>query len=280
MDRCPDRLNLSANHRAKYEYLISGESICRHCGGSVTGNTGSNKISYYRCNRRYMKHVYVDSGCDFMSVRVQDVDEAVWSWIRNLLEHPELIRNILAGTRQKQQQEGEDFQQRIADIDELIQQHTTKMSMYANEVIEERMRAKNEGRDANDDVIAAFKHHVDDLAEHIKALKARRTTYLAQLEEKVVSRQYIEDRVHYAERLAGKLDAMTFSDKREVIQKYGWAFEFEQKSDNPRTVVVHLQWLIWEYELTVNVTSRQHAPQAPMGRPQEADRSPSESSPS
>jgi site-specific DNA recombinase len=73
-------------------YLLQGLLVCGHCGyafcGTCSRRFGGARVRYYRCSGS-MNHRSEDwHGCTIRSVRVEELDAAVWAEVRCLLADP------------------------------------------------------------------------------------------------------------------------------------------------------------------------------------------------
>lgn len=229
--------------RSEYEMLITGRSKCRHCGGSVSGNKTSTGKIYYRCNRRYMK-TYVEQGCDFLPVRVDEVDPLIWDKVRELVEHPNALRAVLESSREQQSGQVAKIERQLEELDALMADKKKASAGIANALAAEYSQAR-----PNELTIAALRQQADDLQRAVEQIQERRLPLLAQLDEKVVSQRYIEDVVAYAESIHDQIPVAGFELQREIIDRLNFRFEFEIHDET--TAMVYLQWHIYEIDIVV-----------------------------
>ena len=88
----------------KNEYALGGMVTCGHCGNSVSGGTKVVKgyrYQYLMCNARHMPKKY-GFRCDNPPYKVEQVDAAVWGWIKSLLLEPDVLRKSLEDYQQQQ----------------------------------------------------------------------------------------------------------------------------------------------------------------------------------
>ena len=71
-------------------YLLQGLLCCAHCSYAVCGLRNRNN-SYYRCSGTDKYRFGGERVCESKSVRVDDLDAAVWEEVRKVLEHPERL---------------------------------------------------------------------------------------------------------------------------------------------------------------------------------------------
>jgi site-specific DNA recombinase len=123
-------------------YLLSGLVVCRGCGYAYRGRVqgGPVKRSYYRCcgreADRFPGRVRV---CDNPSIRVERLDEAVWSDVRELLLEPERLSREFERRLSRQGDAG-DGSRTGRSLDKLIGQVKRRIArlveMYADGYLE------------------------------------------------------------------------------------------------------------------------------------------------
>jgi site-specific DNA recombinase len=238
--------------RNAHEYLISSRSVCRHCGASVTANTGSNKIGYYRCNRRYAKF-YVEQGCDFKPIRVDKTDFSVWEELKKLFKKPQALRALLLEAQDQQRKEVGEIDKLIENIDRILGERNKQLKGFTNAIAAEYQQTP-----PNADIIAALRGQAADLAKVINDLEEEKERHMQRYNTKVISPAYIENSVAYAESIAHLLDNAPYEVQKEAIEHFDFRFEFER--DNQNQVIVHIQWLIWEWSIPVAAAEAHHSP--------------------
>lgn len=90
--------------RRKNFYLLSGKVDCGHCGNGVSGVTKElhgKKWVYYKCNAHHTPGRY-GYRCVNIQFNVEDVDTAVWGWVKELLLLPERLNENLAAYQEQQ----------------------------------------------------------------------------------------------------------------------------------------------------------------------------------
>jgi site-specific DNA recombinase len=250
--RMEKRRKQTINERNSHEYLMTSRSVCRHCGASVTANTGSNKIGYYRCNRRYAKF-YVEQGCEFKPVRVDKTDAAVWNELYTLLKKPAALRALLLEAQDQQRKSIGDIDNLIENIDRILKERNKQMKGFTNAIAAEYQQDTPNG-----DIIAILRAQAAELADIIHGLEEEKEKHMQQYEQKVISPAYIDRSVAYAESITYLLDNAPFEIQKEAIEHFDMHFEFER--DEHGRVIVHIQWLIWEWSLSVEAERDHHSP--------------------
>jgi site-specific DNA recombinase len=85
-------VSLSPRNNKKYEYLLSGILRCKTCGYAIYGKPTSNskyKRLYYRCTGQDGYRWSKGRVCVGHPVRVEAIDDLVWSSVKNLILDPE-----------------------------------------------------------------------------------------------------------------------------------------------------------------------------------------------
>ena len=113
--------------------LLQGLLVCGNCGYSLyrtSTRTTKRQAKYYRCLGADGWRHLMETPCTCRPIRVEDLDEAVWSQVERLLEGPALIRAELERRRdeslrsnplqQRRQRLQQDLQRMGQQIDKLL----------------------------------------------------------------------------------------------------------------------------------------------------------------
>jgi hypothetical protein len=82
--------------------LLQGLLVCAECGYALyrtSTRTSKRRAKYYRCLGSDRWRQLMKTPCTCRPIRVEDVDEAVWTQVKRLLEDPFLIRTELERRR-------------------------------------------------------------------------------------------------------------------------------------------------------------------------------------
>ena len=82
--------------------LLQGLLVCGECGYGLyrtSTRTSKRQAKYYRCLGSDRWRQLMETPCTCRPIRVEDVDEAVWTQVKQLLEDPVLIRAELERRR-------------------------------------------------------------------------------------------------------------------------------------------------------------------------------------
>ncbi len=81
--------------RPKNEYLLRHHTFCAICGKPLVGHCLGKKYRYYQCNsaRPYENHSKM---CNALYIRANDLEELVWTRVREVLSNPEIVLKELS----------------------------------------------------------------------------------------------------------------------------------------------------------------------------------------
>lgn len=177
--------------RTKEPTLLQGLLICNECGYAyyrTSTRTSKRKIYYYRClgsdDYRYPNGRI----CDNRPLRQDELDEAVWEQIVELLENPELIRQ---------------------EIDRRVREALSSNPTQARKekLVKEQTRIKN----SIDKLLDAYQEDLlslRELRQRIPALKRRETALTAELQNldaQQVSQDYLATLAGHMEQFVAQL---------------------------------------------------------------------------
>lgn len=113
--------------------VLSGIAICAHCGGRLYGTSGlrrdGKKQGYYICNRNYYLHKRNGSSCQQPSVRKQDMEETIFSFVSEHLTSPEVVERMVASMEDAAEDRGSN-----ANFQRLLKEVTKKRANLLNAV--------------------------------------------------------------------------------------------------------------------------------------------------
>ena len=205
-----ERNKKRAKRNRKYHYLLVGHIICGHCALSLRGNAqqGRNRLyMYYRCNGHDPKTVRT---CDLPRFRVEQVDTAVWQWIREKMSNSLELRKVLENRQAEQERENAPLRERLSVVDELIKENQVKLEraldLYLSGDFPREMLTERKAR--LETAIAALEKERHGLAV---TLEARTLT-----SEQV---QSIDDFAREVEQAFALLDQTDFEAKRAMIER-------------------------------------------------------------
>src|SRR5262249_30540258 len=107
---------------SKYNFLLRGRLFCT-CGAVLHSDqttTGGKIYKRYICGRVTGPRSYAIRGCnaDVKSYRAEELDAAVWAWIMEIVEKPQLLRAYLKDAQQNVEAYNAPLLERIHQIEE------------------------------------------------------------------------------------------------------------------------------------------------------------------
>ncbi|MFX1476218.1 MAG: recombinase family protein [Promethearchaeota archaeon] len=100
-----------AERNTKHNYLMGRRVVCGQCGSKMAGKSVSKKYLYYYCPK---------NGCNSRLFRVDQVDTAVWEWVKKILLHPEALWEELKEQQAERERENQPLRDRLGVIDDLL----------------------------------------------------------------------------------------------------------------------------------------------------------------
>jgi site-specific DNA recombinase len=87
----------AASGHPKNEYLLRHHAFCAICGKPLVGHCLTKKYRYYQCNsaRPYENH---GKRCNALFIRANDLENLVWTKVREVLSNPEIVLKELSNT--------------------------------------------------------------------------------------------------------------------------------------------------------------------------------------
>jgi len=193
----------------KYNYLLSGHITCGICGYRMSGICKKHKEKryfYYRCPA----NEYVDSTrkCVLPHFTANEVESAVWSWIKSILISPEQLGSGLKQYQDQQAQTVAPLQERLKIVDDLLAENQTQLQRLLDLYLK---------GDFPKEMLTERK---DRLETTIKNLKDERARLSAHLEAKMLTEEQIRTVKDFAEKVQEGLTAAEndFESQRQIIE--------------------------------------------------------------
>lgn len=121
----------------KYDWLLSGRCICGNCGSPATtqatpwrSKNARGVTRYYRCWATRKEKVGVV--CDAPTFRCEQVEDAVWGWIRGLLLDDGSLEAGLAEYQQFKAQDAQPIKEEIERYEALIEKKRKRQERLLN----------------------------------------------------------------------------------------------------------------------------------------------------
>jgi len=198
------KLNLQQSDRSrKYEYLLSKRLRCAKCGKTYQGRARRINNTYYYCKSTERRPV---KRCDMPVFRGRDVDNVVWTWVANIIQHPECI---IAGLQDQQAEQGRSNQALTVRL-ELIESQIAENEVQLNKLLDLYLSG-----DFEREMLTERRTRLEETMEKLRQEHVEVSSYLEQL---VLSDDQVEDIKAYCESIKDVLDSATFEQKRHVLE--------------------------------------------------------------
>jgi site-specific DNA recombinase len=193
-----------AKRNTKQEYLVGRRVRCGLCGSNMYGRAtivGGKLYKYYYCIGYVAK-------CDMPSFHVDQVDVAVWGWVKSFLTDPAALAEGLRAEQEKREQDNAPLRQRVAVIDDLLADNRRQLErlldLYLAGDFPKEMLTERKGR----------------LEKTIGALEREWVGLAAQLEAQTFTDAQIQSVTEFAEKVRGGLGIAErdFEKRRRLIE--------------------------------------------------------------
>ena len=196
---------LSQRNSTPGRYLLRGLLICKHCSYALAAITAQGKYAYYRCPGKRKTPPYYGACC-LKSFHTSDLDDAVWTNLKELLQHPE---RVAEEHERRLQAQGQDTQAIAAQREDLNRKRrklegTTKRLLDAYEAgllsIDELKPRKQQ----SDAALKRLHEEASDLDEA--------------LSDVVELREIVTHVADFASRLTQGLDELDFEQRQQLVR--------------------------------------------------------------
>lgn len=202
------QLRLKANKRAMngrpsdHEYLMSRRLRCSRCEYGARGQLVHGKHFYYHCNGKRQ----LVARCDMPSFRGDWLDASVWNWVKDLMKHPERLREGLRNSQAELDQANRLVRDRLTILDEQIaatqEQLNRLLDLYLSGEFAKGMLAERRAR----------------LDQTLADLHTERASMASQLQRTGITEEQIREIEAFCAEVAEGLDLATFEDKRRYLE--------------------------------------------------------------
>jgi site-specific DNA recombinase len=232
-----------ASRNRKYNYLLSGRLRCGMCGAPASGSNkewksknSQGRIRYYRCNTAFGGKSKAEVGlyCSAPNFNADQVDAAVWGWMRSFLSVPEELANGLKQYQRELEVENAPIRERIRVVNDLVAENQAQLERLLDLYL-----AGNFPKEMLTD-------RQERLEAAIKVLQKERLSLVAHLDVHSLTDVQLQTIQAFAAEVAEGLSAVEedFQTQSRIIEELDvqatLAIEDGQK-------VVYLRWLIEEY---------------------------------
>lgn len=191
-------------------YLLRGRVTCGLCGVKMHGIAPSAQKphAYYKCPAT-AQHSNYARRCTARHFRTEQVDSAVWDWVRDLLEHPQVLAAGLAEVRARQAAVAQPLAVELADVERSLADVRRRGERLLDAYLSGEVEKDAYGR-AN-----------RPLRERIALLEQRRRDLLLARDDAVLSEADLADIVAFTEGVARELAEVgeSLAFQRFVIEK-------------------------------------------------------------
>lgn len=190
----------------KHFYMLGGMLECGRCGNSMLGKTKvykNQRYTYYQCNTINVPKRY-GFKCDNISFNPNEVDAAVWAWIKSILLSPEKLNESLE-LHQDKQRAG------LQPLISMIEANEAKLASV-KEQKERLIKAYTDGVLSLDEMAdrkVAIDKEIEDLTKAI-------ANFRAELNPKLLSPQEIASIKEWTEKINLGADVVTKNSPEKV----------------------------------------------------------------
>jgi len=225
--------NLEQSPRnTKREYLMARRLKCAKCGYTFVGMTRREKHRYYRCNGAWR----VTKVCDTPNFRVDDVDNTIWEWVKDMLLNPENLAEGLQEIQAKMRQSHQALFDRLdiiaKRIEETKRQLEKLLDLYLSNNFPREMLQERKSR----------------LEETLASLQKEQVEISGHLQTEILSDEQITDIRAFCEPIRDLLQNASFEERRRIIDllEVGGTLAIEKDEK-----VVYVKCIIGEQLLSV-----------------------------
>lgn len=208
-----------AARNAKHNYLLARLITCS-CGASMYTDTvqkrnKSGYYHYYACGKTSNRKNYADPVCTAKrkTWHTDEIDEALWSWLIEVSEKPEILRAYLEESQQVIERRNHPLRERMSDLEatrKLWEQKLMNMLTLFGD------------RDLNDPRFKAERAMLerlrDEATQVFNDIDLEEVALQKKLAHYAISPQFIDDWCAYAQRVAKGMHRFTFEEKRHAIE--------------------------------------------------------------
>lgn len=193
----------NATRNTKYQYLLRRRAECANCDSKMSAvgmkkSNGRYRYHYYHCQASTGLYNYARECDNRLHFRADDVDAAVWGWVRKLLLHP---KATLKGMREEQtsrEEALEPLRHRLAVIDDLIIENQRKLERALDAYLED----------------ALVKEMLAERAEQCRNLIAELEQQRAELKAEIAAQTVTDEQIQtVAEFIADMADGFEASER-------------------------------------------------------------------
>ncbi len=196
-----------ARRNTRHAYLLRGRVTCGQCGISMRGClkiSCGREYKYYLCNSR--KGHTAHGRCGIPSFRVDQVDAAVWEWLRELLNDPERLAKGYEDYEAEQDRENEPIWTRLGVVDSLIADNRGQLARLLDLFL------------AGDFPREMLIERKTRLEATIGTLEKERAALTAKLEAQALTAAQILSIKEFVAGIGENLESLSFETQRQLIE--------------------------------------------------------------
>ena len=191
-----------SKRNTKNKYLLRSRLKCSKCGYSYCGRTRRKKNQYYYCKGREQRPI---SLCDMPHFRLDHVNDAIWSWIEDLLFDPTSLAEGLKTQQWFSEQANARVQTKLDILDEQIKSNNSKLDKLIDLAIE---------GDFPRDKITKRRQEIET---SLTELEKEKQSLISELQTDTVSDEKILELEEFVDVVRQGIQVADFETKRRII---------------------------------------------------------------
>jgi site-specific DNA recombinase len=232
------KINIEQSRRCtRRKYLMGRRLRCGACGYTYVGRTRTEKNKYYYCKGREQKPV---SLCDMPAFNANQINNAVWEWVRCLLEDPQFIAEGLRGLQEETKKANYAIYERIdlvqSQLEKAEASHEKLLDLYLSVEFPKEMLIEKKSQ---------IEKNIKTLTKELEQL----TTHLSNVTYTDQDILVIEE---FCSKIRDNLDYATFEGKRRIIDLLDVRGTLAVENDEK---VIYVKCLISQQRLSLVQTS-------------------------
>ncbi len=195
-----------AKRHAKHDYLMGKRLTCGQCGHKMYGRGVRRDKRIYNCATRVGE--IVGQKCDLPYFDADQVDKAVWGWVKSFLSDPVALRDGLSAYQSEQEHANKPVHDRLAVVTGLIADNQARL---------ERLLDLYLAGDFPKDMLVERK---TGLETKLATLEKEQSQLTAQLKAHTLSHEQMSSLQGFAVRVAEGLEQAdgSFEARRQIIE--------------------------------------------------------------
>lgn len=192
---------------AQAEYLLSGLLVCGRCHSTIHGHLATHpktkvKRRYYCCTARSPGTPHLPR-CDLRFVRADEIEETIWSQVREWILHPDSLAEIMAAATRGDAGPGDELKAAEAAM---------KQAREEEEEILDLRRKRLLSRDTAETELAKLQARIAGLARRVAALRA-------QVEAAAGGARAAQDLQTFVANVRESIDSLDFYGRQQILRR-------------------------------------------------------------